>query len=241
VFKPLKLRGKLLLSFFLIVMISTVTTTIYSIYFFSEKIKAEALENMRRDIRIAGTLYHNKISEIKDISHFIAGDGNLQSLVYFVIEEKLVEYLKRVILREKVHQVVVIESDGKIIGESIDFNIFPDEVEVNFAENELLKKVLKEEKTVAGTERINTSKGEMLAIAAASPIFKKTLGKEVVAIVLVRYILNEDVQLIETIQQLVGTTAAIYQCSKAISFKQHFAEPRITGDLSPIDRDNLYL
>lgn len=227
-FKPLKLRGKLLLSFFLIVMISTVTTTIYSIYFFSEKIKAEALENMRRDIRIAGTLYHSKISEIKDISHFIARDGNLQSLVYFVIEEKLVEYLKRVILREKVHQVVVIESDGKIIGESIDFNIFPDEIEVNFAENELLKKVLKEEKTVAGTERINTSKGEMLAIAAASPIFKKTLGKEIVAIILVRYILNEDVQLIETIQQLVGTTAAIYQCSKAISFKQHFAEPRIT-------------
>lgn len=227
-FKRLKLRGKLLLSFFLVAAISTVTTTIYSIYFFSEKIKVEALENMRRDIRIADTLYHSKISEIKDISSFIAKDGNLQSLVYFVIEEKLIEYLKKVVLREKVHQVVVIDNNGKTMGSAIDRKIFPDEVYVNPTENELLIKAFRDEKTVSGTERIETSKGNMLAISAASPIFKKTLGKEVVAVVLVRYILNDDVHLIETIQQLVGTTTVIYQCGQAISFKEYFAEPRIT-------------
>ncbi|MCP4702472.1 MAG: HAMP domain-containing protein [Gammaproteobacteria bacterium] len=199
-------------------------TTSFSIYYFSNEIESEALANMRKDIHVARSIYVNKLLTIRDISGFLSNDGDLQSLAFLGIKNKINEYLQEVIAREEIHLLAVVDIDRNVIGAATAKNIALAK-QNSFAENILLNRALDEEKSIYSTELVGAGKNAMISISAASPIFKKTSGRDVVAAILVRYILNGNTEFIEGIQQLLKLNAAVYHNGHAIAFKTKHAKP----------------
>ena len=63
IIQNLKLKNKLLLSFFAVTFISIFVTTFFFIYYFSNKQKQEATINMQKNIEIASLMLSNRQKE----------------------------------------------------------------------------------------------------------------------------------------------------------------------------------
>lgn len=240
-FKNLKLKSKLLVSFFIITCISSIATTVFSIFFFSAKIEAEAVENMKKNIQVAGLMYQNKLNELSGSSNSLAGDAALQLLVSFNLKNKIEQLLNSALQHESMHHVIVLDAHGQILGEASTGLFSLLKGKENFTSNALVQQALTQAGTVSSTEQILLeSNHHLLAIAAASPIFKSRAIKnvhstednpdaqqEIIGVVLSRYILNTDVELTESIHKLLGVRTLIYQEAKPITLKDASEAPTI--------------
>ena len=139
--KNLKLKGKLLLSFFLITCISTIATTIFSIYYFSDKIKSEALLNMRKNIRVANLIYNNKKADIKNSAQALSDDGTLRLLVQFAIQNKIRQREKNIqdIKNKTVDFLKNIDEEKEDINEYKNFNEICTKYKISPREKEVLE------------------------------------------------------------------------------------------------------
>lgn len=246
-FKNLKLRNKLLLSFFIITCISTAATTLFSILYFSNKIHDEAVENIRKHIRVAELVYQNKLMESRNTAQTMATEGGLQILVGFKIRNKINEYLTKVLQNNRnFHQFVILSPNSEVLGQT-NISRFTQLDQQSYQENTLIAQVLHQKKVLEATEKIVLADGQvLLAIAAAAPIYKSSnvmqqgndldnrhSEPELIGILLVRYILNEGDFLLETIKTLLDVTAAIYHNNQALNFKlaSTQAEPYIDANV----------
>lgn len=216
-FNYLNLSSKLLLAFFLITCLSTFATTIFAIYFFSQKIKSEAIENIRRDMHVAHSIYKSKLKDTKELAAFLAEDTELQNFAFFKINAKLSGYLQEIVQREKVHQIVLLDRQGQLIESASDSNKTLNTHKLNYKDNPLLKRAYQQGQTVAATERLVLPNGMGLALSAASPIFKETVEKELVAVILVRYWLHDNPEFIQNLQDLLGVKVGFYAGQQLIS------------------------
>jgi len=226
------LKSKLLISFFLVTSISIAATTLFSIRYFSEKINAEAIENMRKNIRVAELIYKRTISEVQSFTRDLSNDIVLQRLVKFNFTDKIQEYLIDKIPREKYH-ISIVNAKGEPLTEPIGS---PEIQEVS--QSAILNKSLESEGTeqITATELIstNTETENLLSISSASPIISKE--GDFIGVILIRSILNNDTTIINEIQKLLGVTAAIYQNGKPISFGEKVSiNPEIYNALTQSD------
>ncbi len=214
-FKRITLRGKLLISFFLVTSISIAATTLFSIRYFSEKINTEAIENMRKNIQVAELIYKRTILEVQNFTRNLSNDSTLQLLVTYNLTNKIREYLTEKILMGK-YYITIVNTKGEPLTAPMGY---PDTHEVS--QSAILSKALeiREGGAITATELISTnSKAELLlSISSASPIINK--DEEFVGVVLTRFILNNDTTIIDEIQKLLGVTATIYQNGTPISFR----------------------
>jgi signal transduction histidine kinase/CheY-like chemotaxis protein/HAMP domain-containing protein len=212
-FKRLTLRSKLLISFFLVTSISIAATALFSLWYFSEKIKTDAFENMRKNIQVAELMYQRKITEVENFTQTLANDGTLQLLMNLNLPQKITDYLNGKIQGKNFH-LSVINARGELIStvgkpESFVASVRPDYV---LFQSNLLDK--------AATELIPTVSpaNSIVSISSASSILNKE-GKFIGAL-LVRLILNSNTEIIEEIQNVLGVKAAIYQDAKPVSFSE---------------------
>lgn len=242
-FKNLKLKSKLLVSFFIITCISSMATTVFSIFFFSAKIETEAVSNMKKNIQVAELIYQNKINELSSSVNTMAGGAALQLLVSFNLKNKIEQFLNSSLQHEPTHHVVVLDAHKRVLGEATTGIFSLLKGKENFANNALVHQALVQNASVASTEQITTeSNHHLLAITAASPIFKskaiksvhntessdhENVSPEVVGVVLTRYILNTDVELTESIHRLLGVQTLIYQDGKPITLQGNSDAPAI--------------
>lgn len=179
-FKNLKLKSKLLVSFFIITCISSMATTVFSIFFFSAKIETEAVSNMKKNIQVAELIYQNKINELSSSVNTMAGGAALQLLVSFNLKNKIEQFLNSSLQHEPTHHVVVLDAHKRVLGEATTGIFSLLKGKENFANNALVHQALVQNASVASTEQITTeSNHHLLAITAASPIFKSKAIKSV--------------------------------------------------------------
>ncbi|WP_198284602.1 adenylate/guanylate cyclase domain-containing protein [Beggiatoa alba] len=230
-FKNLKLKSKLLLSFFIVTCISTISTTIVSIYYFTDKIEVEALENMKKNMRVAYLIYQNKVAEIEEMTHTLAADRSLQVLVNFSIKNKINQYIGDTLKNKQLSQIIIVDPEKKLIAQTTHQNYLALEKEHNFEKNALVDYVLSQHKTIAATELVEVDNlQKFIAISVASPLFKSEVVRsanadiasknqpEIVGIILTRYVLNQNTRVVSDIENLLELTAAIYYNAEAISF-----------------------
>jgi len=222
-FKSLKLKSKLLLSFFIITCISTIATTVFSIYYFSGKIKVEALENMRKNMQVAELIYENKLSLIHDTANKLAQDGTFQILVGFLtVGDKIPKYLNEYAQQNHIHNIVAVNKERTLIGHVDLEKTNIDHQNIDYSHHPLINYALTQNQSMVTTERIND---QFIAITAVSPIFKSSKknnrrsqkAPEVMGAVLLRYYLNYSDDLIIQIESLLGLTAAVYYDGVAIN------------------------
>ncbi len=233
--KYLKLKTKLLTTVFLITCIASIATTAYAIYFFSEKIQQEAQDKMRNNLQVAELIYANQVSKIQDMAGFLSNDSTLQSLSFFGIQQKLEPYLHRLLQRERIDQVLVL--DGKrhqIIGNAYNERYGNPDQQRDFTQHPLTQAVLDSQQSQTATEWLDNADTPLLTITAVAPIFKDGMERELFGVVLVRYILNENSQLLDKIGDLLGVSAVILRDQQVIS------QSLLGGDSLP-DLDQLTL
>ncbi|WP_062148974.1 adenylate/guanylate cyclase domain-containing protein [Beggiatoa leptomitoformis] len=244
-FKNLKLKSKLLLSFFIVTCISTISTTIFSIYYFSDKIEVEAVENMKKNMRVAQLIYQNKVKEIESTTHTLATDRSLQVLVNFLIKNKINQYLTDALDSKKLSQLIIVDPQKNLLAQTIRKDYARLEKETALHNNILIKKALEQRETITATELIEIDNlQKLLAISVASPIFKSEAVRsannnspiatqpEVIGVLLARYVLNQDRILVADIENLLEVTAAIYADAESISFTTEHLEnkPQIRAE-----------
>lgn len=234
----LKLKGKLLISLFLVVSISSAATTLFAIDYFSNKINTEAVENMRRYIRVAEQVYGQKLLELSHAANKLAENGTLRVLLNFSTEEKISQYLETFLDPGIVHNIVTMSAQGELRG-MVHNGAFSGQNkdgtqggEDNFSDlllfmgadtHFLLQKALTEKRTIVKAELLTNEEQTLVAISAAAPVYnsksiKSDSTQKLVGAVLVRYILNGSTQLATEIHRLLDVSATIYQDAKAISF-----------------------
>lgn len=238
-FKNIKLKNKLLISFLLVACISSILTTVFAIIYFSGEIENEARLNMHKNAEVAYQLYETNLGLVKQFTSELTGNGTFQIIVRFT-PNKISSYLEQVLNTESEFQtVLVVDKNYTLLGMANRSNYVFDTQISTLKANPLLVKALYQKQQVAALEKISTPDGDVLALSAASPILRKRGGTDqqseaVVGAAMVRYILNGENKLVHTINQLLKVSAALYHNSKTISFVgQTFetATPHITPTL----------
>ena len=223
--KYFTLKTKLLLSFFLVTSFSIVITTLFSIRYFSDKINTEAEQNQQKGIQVAELIYENNAADIRNLSLSLSSDKTLQLLVKFDFRTKIVEYLsERAELQRPNLYVSVISSAGdvlSVLGESETIagqltNSLPDMIH--------FKTMLEgnTESVLLSTEKIAISEGkELLAICSSNAFAAESeLLSNNGAFsggVIVQLVLNNDTEIVGSIEELLDVQAAIYHRALPIS------------------------
>lgn len=215
-FKKIKLHHKLLLSLFFITSFSTIVTLSFSIYFFSHKIKQEAVDNMRKNMQVSHTFYQQHMNDVAKITHFLSHDTQLQNFSFFNLKKRIIPYLEQLRHREKLQQVIVFNVAKKTLHHS-STKIVSSFANKDFEHNPLVKRALNQRKTMAAIEHLKQADlPSVLTITSVSPIFDKTIAKKTVAVVMVRYVLNANQYLVNTLYDLLGASVSIYHDSQII-------------------------
>jgi|GEM_PF-3247390 len=219
--KQLSLKNKLLFAFMVVAGLSALTTTLFSMYFFSTKIHSEAIENMHKNINVVDSLYKNKITVVKNLTKSVANEPAFQVLVNLNIQKKLENYLNNVRLKSNVHQLLVLNTHGYLVAQA---GNAPESKRLleHAIRNKFFIQVKNHERTVGATESVVSLENSTLSITAASPIFNNINihGKEkneLIGVVIARYLLNDKSKLIHDIKELLGIDVAIYQNANTIS------------------------
>ena len=225
-----KLKGKLLLSFFMITCLSSITTTLFSIHYFSDKIRSEALINMRKNIQVAHLVYRNKAENIRNIADSFAKDGTLQVLVQFA-PNRVQQYLPPLMTRAQVQQLLVVDVQGGLLGQVAQAEFPASPAPLAPSTLALIQQAQTTKQALVRSERLVTAQGEWLAITAVSPILRSKMGRktttdeenqddnslQLAGAVLVRYLLNGPNSVLQEIQALLGVSTVLFQNGQPIS------------------------
>lgn len=219
--KQLSLKNKLLFAFMVVAGLSALTTTLFSMYFFSTKIRTEAVENMHKNINVVDSLYKNKITVVKSLAESISNEPAFQVLVNLNIQKKLEAYLSNVRMKSSIDQLLVLNTHGYLVAQ---VGNAPESKRLleHAIRNKFFIQVKNHERTIGATESVVSLDKSTLAITAASPIFNHVNihGKEkneFIGVVIARYLFDDNSELTHGIKELLGVDVAIYQDANTIS------------------------
>ena len=163
-FKNLKMRNKLLVAFFIITCISTFSTTLFSIYYFSKEIEKEAISVMRKHIKVSQLIYTNKIQDLNNIAETVSSDGTLEILTSLAVLRKIEEYLQRVRDDRGLHQLVILDADKQAIAQVTTQPFMSLLEKKDYSENLLVDKAFNIERAITSTELVQDDQQRFISI-----------------------------------------------------------------------------
>lgn len=226
---PLRLGQRLLGAFVLVVGLSLAAATVFSIDFFGNKIRDEALDNLRRSIAEARHMYASRVDDMDDAARFLANTPSIRNFVYFKTTSQLERWLQQWIKAAEFHQVSVYGNRMQLLAQASkagtpvirrageppaeDF-VGPPQEPPDFR---LLRLMREQGEAVAGGYRIPAAGGPLIAISAAAPVMTQTLHPDIVGAVVVHYVLDGDRALADAIGRLSAGQAGFYFNGRALS------------------------
>lgn len=215
--KGKSLKRKLFLSFLLVTFVSIFLTIVFAIAYFFDKIRNEALTNMRKNIQVAELIYDSKVQEVENFTLSLSNDKTLQLLVDLDIRNKLSQYLREIVNREKIYNIRIYDKRKTLISNTGLSNslLVLNSAVLDSLEEELIEKAFNKE-THTSNEKIKIHDDiSALSITSTSPVFR---NKEVIGVIVVRYVLNGNNYIVNQIKKIIGVDAEIYEDKKSICF-----------------------
>ena len=108
------IRKKMTLSFFVVILIPLIVSTLFSAYFLLGEVEEEALNNVRQDIKVASLIYYNRINYLKSFAQLTAMDQSLIMALQQNMPEKLSGHLFLFMEKSDVTQITVTDAGGKV-------------------------------------------------------------------------------------------------------------------------------
>ncbi|OUD14413.1 ATP-binding protein [Thioflexithrix psekupsensis] len=229
----MKLQYKLPLSFNLIVLLSVLLTSGFAIHYFNKTLEQQAYQILDEKADVAWLIYQKQLEHIGNNAKHIAYDTSLQKSLaeknFFGIEQLLERLLKdkhiyhATLLQLDEQHVTILDIEGHIVAQ-IGLENYPlfsyhlSNLDVN---NPLLQRALLERKLLIFPELIAGS--PIVSLSAVMPIVKKEQidafneKTSLIGLVLLRSVLQNNVELTQQISELLGVSSAIYQDARPIS------------------------
>jgi len=218
--KNLRLKTRLLLSFFLVTCIASLATTVFSVQYFSGKIEGEAMETLRKHMQVAELVFRNHIEAVRSEGETLARDSTLKLLLNLAVKPKLEVYLEKLIASGQLHELTLVDTANGVLARQDRPELAGQETaSPTQMHNELIARALREGRAVAGVERLEVASGPVLVISAAIPVEQARQlrggdesagGAGFSGVLLVRQRLTGDRKLGQDIAELLGVDATLY-------------------------------
>ncbi|MGL1893801.1 MAG: HAMP domain-containing protein [Spirochaetaceae bacterium] len=210
------LKSRLRGAFLLITILSISLTILFSLVYFYIAVRNETIKTMETKINIAQELiYEGKKENVDSFTRTLSSNNLLKVTVDLDIRNKINEYLIDVINTEKKYHITVFDSDfNKMAVVGLGGSVLAENPEISQLKlNPFAVAALKGD-SLTSTEMLFTSTGQrLLSITSAYPVERNGVAGGI----LVRYILNDNYEIVDKIKEELEVDAQIFIGSNSIS------------------------
>ena len=229
------LRRKLRGLFLVVAVTSIVVITAFSLLYFRQAIRSDAVSQMRASMNVARQVYENQQETVRFFAENLAADPSLQVLLDLDIRNRVSDYLVGLVQREQVYSIAAFNAKGSLLANvTIDSSpLLLDRESADIGRNPLALQALSGQAR-SGTERIVTERGtNIIALSAATPVHR---NDSLAGAILVRYVLNANPEIVNRVQQTVAVDAAIYESGEALTWSgPHGMDRNLFASLLRVD------
>ena len=191
------IRKRLTLSFLLVVLVPLIITTLFSFKFLLMEVEAEALSNLREDIKVATLIFQNKLTQLKEFARITSLDRGLKTALQHKMPEKISEHLSVVTEMMESVELTVTDMKGDMVTQ-----LPESEPESKNLKNDIfIKKALTGDHPAA-SEAVKAPEGNETAsrfsLTTAYPIFDRD-GFMQIGVLRVRYYVGKSSKLLNKI------------------------------------------
>ncbi len=213
--KFVSLGKKLRLAFISIMGITIFVAILFSVFYFTGKMRNEAVKNMRKNIDVVNLIFRSKKNEVGSFARRLSNDRTIQILLDFQIRNKLSGYTKKIVESNPEYTITLLDRNfGALTFVGIEDSSLVKYNPLN--ENNLITSFRDgKEKVLTGIELIKTrEKEDILSISSCRSLYRN--GK-FIGLVVVRYIFNDNIKMLYEIKDLLRVSAAIFESNRIIA------------------------
>ena len=205
------LRTRMVSSFLLIAVFSTITVTTGTTIYFLQKIKTDATNTMKKNMDVAQTLYKTKNEAVLTEAIDLAADPIMEIYLGLAANrKKIVRHLLDIAKSRNIYHFTVVNRSGSLIAMvgSKD-SVINGQTLVPKSTQALIDRSFEGE-SLSVTEFIPGNDGSrgILAMSGFAPV---TYENQVVGVVIVRHVLNENRTFFTTVGNLLKLNTLLYQ------------------------------
>ncbi|MCP4690454.1 MAG: HAMP domain-containing protein [Desulfobacterales bacterium] len=210
----LKIATRMKLSFVLVLLVPFAIATSYSILYYSDKIKHEALQKISSDLKVALLIYNNKVKAVEDVARAYTSKESLKMYTSLGLNGRLQKQMARMLPDDGRYFSCAVNPNGEIIGQpgkTFHFDQFLKTAlagGVRSGSEATSVEELKRQGVVLN-EMVGSGETDVLILTASSPIYTPG-GKDVIGAFIVRRVLNGDAAITREIHGLLAVDVSIY-------------------------------
>lgn len=222
--KNLKLGTQLNISFALVLLVPMLVATVFSIVYYSNKIREEAVNTIGSDLKIADLIYRHAVDNMGNLADAYAQKKTLTVLLGLNMGEKLGKDLARSAAIDGLDMVTVVDRTYRVLVRSH----APRKIHDAYAPRPYIAAALSGE-TVSGTEILSgplAEEGRFLAdspadpapmaITGAAPVYDRQ-RENIVGAIVVRRIIDEESAIVGDICRNLNINAALFKKERLIA------------------------
>ncbi len=220
--KNLKLGTQLNISFTLVLLVPMLVATVFSIVYYSHKIRDEAVNTIGSDLKIADIIYRHAVDSMGNLANAYAQKKTLTVLLGLNLGEKLGKDLAQSAAIDGLDMVTVVDAGYNVLVRSH----APKKLYDAYSPRPYITAALSGA-TVSGTEILTPkdlaaegmspeAAGAALAITGAAPVYDRQ-RENIVGAIVVRRIIDEGSAIVETICRNLNINAALFNRDRLIT------------------------
>ena len=219
-FNNLRLSTKLNISFILALFIPMIVAMVFSIAYFTEKIKTEAVTKIKSDVRVTELLFQNSLKEIRQLAESYGRQKYLVTLFKLDLGYKIGIQLAKDGEADNLNLITVFDTEGKIIARSHNPGKIGEIIDID----QLMTKALAGESGSSSElipEAVLTKEGikndvylkesqKIFSITGWSPVYDND-RKNIMGGVIIRRLQYHDSVLIKRIRNVLNVKIALFE------------------------------
>lgn len=244
--KKMKLGAKLNISFAVVLFIPMIIATLFSIVYYSQKIRSEAISKISSDLKIAEMAYQHSTSEIEKIAHSYAQQKTITVLLGLNLGEKLGNDLAQSARRDGIDLITVVDQSNKVLVRAHAPKKIHDVIDPRIYIQRALTG-----KSDSGTEVLNVedlkkegfnieqkifgSSKKVLTLTGVAPVYDRQ-QENVIGVLIARRIINNDSDILKATCKNLNLNTALFESTNLIASCS--GDPG-NGDFMPPDKKSL--
>ncbi len=145
--KTRKLKTRILISFFSIIMVFAISVAVFGYYVIENDIIKREQDKVKNDLNSAREMYHEESEKLKDVVRFTALRFFIKDAIVNNDNERLKKELEEIRKAESLDILTLTDKNGQVIVRARNPSVSGD----NQTQDELVSRVISDEKIIAGT------------------------------------------------------------------------------------------
>ncbi len=225
--RGLKLGTQLNISFALVLFVPMIIATVFSIVYYSQKIREEAVNTISSDLKIASIIYENAEADMGNIASAYAQKKIINFLIVYNLGEKIGQDWARSAVFDGIDMITVVDTAYTVLvrshaprrtGDTLPRKPYIDlafsGTPVSGTEVLSLAELEHEGFTIDPDEPEQTDR--VLAMTGTAPVYDRQ-RENIVGAIIIRRILNRRPEIVDSIIQNLAVNAALFEHTRLIA------------------------